>query len=124
MNTRIINQLNKKYNTKFVLLQQRGFNSVYTSQKYILNIFPDGYNLNDYKNNYELLSKIHTNIPKIILWNIDERYYIQKKIENTIDDWYKEEHVYNFFNQYLSNNFRDPNNDDSSLYHNVIKKMH
>ena len=87
MNTSIINDINIKYNQEFSLIQSRGFNSVYSSEKYIANIFPKWYDLNNYKNNYEKLSQIHSNIPEIISWNNDWNYYIQNKIKNSIDNW-------------------------------------
>ena len=126
MNTSIINDINKKYNQEFTLIQSRDFNSVYSSEMYIANIFPKWYDLNNYKNNYEKLSQIHSNIPEIISWDNDWNYYIQNKIKNTVDNWSSDNKINNFFSLYLENIFKyhNKNNSYSDLYECLIKKLY
>lgn len=139
MTTSIIHDVNKKYNTKFHLLQNRWFNSVFSSDNYILNIFPVDYELHRYQENYKNFINIHNNIPEIIFWDFEHNYYIQNKILNTIDNWGSKENIKKFFSWYLNNyyseksavlkkteNINKSENIDKywSLYENIIKKLY
>jgi len=124
MNTSIINDVNKKYNTKFHLLQNRWFNSVYASENYILNMFPADYKLNKYKENYNKFKNIHKNIPEIISWEFENNYYVQKIILDTIDNWRTKENIKKFFSVYLSNYYWYKSDESWNLYEHIIKKLY
>ncbi len=101
-----IENIENKFWENFFLLQTRWFNQVFSSENYIVNIFPKQYNLKKYKNNYEKYLNVHKNIPKILEFNFDDNYFVQEKIQNIQDNWGNEKNIEIFFWKYLENIFK------------------
>ncbi len=114
----IIENIENKFWENFVLFQTHGFNQVFSSKNYIVNIFPKHYNLKKYKNNYEKYLNVHKNIPKILEWNIKDNYFIQEKIQNIQDDWGNNKNIEIFFWKYLENIFNYSHNNLNKNYLN------